>query len=495
MYNFKRILKGVLTKMGFIKKINKTTEHKKVVANDEDYERIAMWKDWYKGNHSPFHKVSYIHNGERLTRRIKSLSLPKVTSKYIAKLLFNENVQINVNDKSANEFVQDVLKSNGFYKHLERYIEYGAALGGFVMKIYHDGNGNVKISFATADCMYPLSNDTENVDECLIVNKFDKNGKFYSLLEWNEWVNDSYRITTELYESESAAEQGKQVALAKLFPDIDPVVKIEKLSRPLFVYWKLNIANNLNLSSPLGVSVYGNAMDTLETLDKTFDAFGREIELGKKKVLIPSTFLKSVLDDRTGDRVTYFDSQDEVFQAYGAGQDSTAITDISTDIRSDKYIESINALLKIYATQVGLSAGTFTFDEAGLKTATEVVSEKSETYQTKNSHSFLLEESIKELIVSIVDIGILIGSYKGKVVDPEGITVDFDDSIAQDTDTTIARYTNAYTNGIMPLEEVLMRTWNLTEEVAAEWAEKIRQEKNTNADPSEYIGVIGRGDD
>ncbi|EAC3914377.1 phage portal protein, partial [Listeria monocytogenes] len=170
------------------------------------------------------------------------------------KLLFNEKVKINIDDEAAEEFVLNVLKTNGFTKNMERYIEYGEAMGGFVIKVYHDGNKNVKVSFATADCMYPLSNDSENVDECVIANSFHKNDKYYTLLEWNEWHDDVYTVTTELYQSDMPNELGTKVSLKLLFNDIEPVVPLPKFTRPSFIYIKPNIANNKNLTSPLGIS-------------------------------------------------------------------------------------------------------------------------------------------------------------------------------------------------------------------------------------------------
>lgn len=53
-------------------------------------------------------------------------------------------VKINIDDKAAEEFVLNVLKTNGFTKNMERYIEYGEAMGGFVIKVYHDGKRTSK---------------------------------------------------------------------------------------------------------------------------------------------------------------------------------------------------------------------------------------------------------------------------------------------------------------------------------------------------------------
>ncbi|EAE7284466.1 phage portal protein [Listeria seeligeri] len=485
-------VKGVMRRMGLLKGLKNVTDHKKVNANDEDYKYIDIWKRLYQGHYAEWHNLNYEHNGNPVNRRQLSMNLPKVTAKYMSKLLFNEKVKINIDNEEAEKFVLNVLKTNGFTKNMERYIEYGEAMGGFVIKVYHDGNQNVKVSFATADCMYPLSNDSENVDECVIANSFQKNGKYYTLLEWNEWQNDVYTVTTELYESDDPNDIGTKVNLSFLFDDIEPFVTLPEFTRPTFVYIKPNIANNKNLTSPLGISVYANALDTLKTLDLMFDSFYQEFKLGKKKVLVPSSFVKTAIG-LDGSTTQYFDSTDEAFFLYQGDQDADgkSVKDISVEIRSTEFIESINAMLRIYAMQVGLSAGTFTFDENGLKTATEVVSEKSETYQTKNSHSQLIEQGIKEMIVSILEVGKFIEAYSGEVVELDTITVDFDDSIAQDEDTTINRYTNAKNQGMIPLKIALQRAWNITEAEADEWAEMLAKEKQAEIPNNDMTGIFG----
>lgn len=478
--------------MGLLKALKDVKDHKKVNANDEDYKYIDMWKRLYQGHYAEWHNLNYEHNGNPVNRRQLSMNLPKVTAKYMSKLLFNEKVKINIDDKAAEEFVLNVLKTNGFTKNMERYIEYGEAMGGFVIKVYHDGKKNVKVSFATADCMYPLSNDSENVDECVIANSFHKNNKYYTLLEWNEWQGDVYTITTELYQSDDPNEIGGKVSLKLLFNDIEPIVPLPALTRPTFVYIKPNIANNKNLTSPLGISIYANALDTLKTLDLMFDSYYQEFKLGKKKVLVPSSFVKTAVN-LDGSTTQYFDSTDEAFFLYQGDQDADgkSVKDISVEIRSTEFIESINAMLRIYAMQVGLSAGTFTFDENGLKTATEVVSEKSETYQTKNSHSQLIEQGIKEMIVSILEIGKLVKAYSGEVVELDTITVDFDDSIAQDEDTTINRYTNAKNQGMIPLKIALQRAWNITDAEAEEWKEEIEKDGQSSLPENDLSGLFG----
>lgn len=64
-----------------------------------------------------------------------------------------------------------------------------------------------------------------------------------------------------------------------------------------------------------------------------------------------------------------------------------------------------------------------------MKTATEVVSENSDTYQMRNSIVSLVEQSIKELVVSICELGALYDLYSGPIPTLEDVTVSLDDGV------------------------------------------------------------------
>lgn len=72
--------------------------------------------------------------------------------------------------------------------------------------------------------------------------------------------------------------------------------------------------------------------------------------------------------------------------------DNSKIADISVEIRVEEHVSAINALLNILAMQIGFSSGAFTFDGTGVKTATEVVSEQSETFRTKKTMKIMQKQ-------------------------------------------------------------------------------------------------------
>src|SRR5690606_20550283 len=121
----------------------------------------------------------------------------------------------------------------------------------------------------------------------------------------------------------------------------------------------------------------------------------------------------------------------------------------------DEHIKGIQAILDILAMQVVFSAGAFTFDGQGVKTATEVVSENSKTYRTKNSHEVVVEEALRELIACIVQAAELYGLFTAPA-DFE-VTIDFDDSIAQDRDSNADYYLKLKNAGLISVKTALMR--------------------------------------
>ena len=72
------------------------------------------------------------------------------------------------------------------------------------------------------------------------------------------------------------------------------------------------MANNLDDNSPLGISLYANCMDTLKALDVAFDSLAMEMILGKKRIIVPASAVKSVRDTK-GNEHRYFDANDSVY--------------------------------------------------------------------------------------------------------------------------------------------------------------------------------------
>lgn len=490
---FKRLVskvKEVLAKMGLIKEIGKISEHKDIYISEEMYNAIDKWKSLYRGYFEDIHDLPYhtINKGKQ-KRRMNTLNTPKTVSEEMASLVFNEKCGISINDDKLNGFIDDVFKRNKFNKLFQDYLEYAFAFGGMVIKPYVEGD-KIKLSFVTADCFIPISYSNESIKEGVFVNEWRKGQDKFTHLEWHLWDEDIYLIKNEVYKSRGE-DLGVKVALSTVFPNLDEEVPLIGLKRPMFAYFKPNIANNIDTQSPLGISIFANAVDTIKAIDTAFDSFEREFRLGKKRIIVPNSMVKTIVDPATGELHRYFDDTDETYEAVDyADKDNETIQDIKVDLRVDEHIGAINALLNLFAMQTGFSSGTFSFDGESMKTATEVVSEQSKTFKSKKSHETIIEAGLQELIDSIVELSKLYDIYTA----PEeyDVVVSFDDSIVEDKQAELTSIIQEVTNKLTPRKQAIMKYHGLTEEEAEKWMQDINEENATATQATvDFFGLGG----
>lgn len=467
------IRKGLI-KIGLIKQINELTELENIPDKSEMYNLIEMWKSLYKGYYSDWHDVKYHTIDGPRNRRMDTINMAKTAANEMASLVFNERCEISIgdDDNPTAEFVDDVLAKNKFNKKFQDYLEYSFAMGGMVIKPYVD-NGEIKLSFVTADCFIPVSWQNDNIYEAVFINESQRGKKHYTLLEWHTWDNGTYVIRNDLYESETQNEVGYPVSLSTLYPDLEEEVRIENIKKPLFVYFKPNTANNFDTQSPLGISLYANALDTMKAIDTAFDSFHREFRLGKKRIFVPDSMIRTVYDEK-GQPHRYFDSSDEVYQGYPGDMDETKIHDIKVELRVEEHISAINALLNLFAMQTGFSSGTFTFDGQSMKTATEVISEQSKTFKSKQSHEVIIESALIELVHVILTIAELYGLHSTS--EELEISVAFDDSIAEDKAAEIDKQIRLVQAELQSKNRAIREIFGVTEEEAQLIIEEIINE-------------------
>ncbi|GAB2022075.1 phage portal protein [Pseudolactococcus yaeyamensis] len=456
--------------------LNSILDHPKIAVSSKEYGRI---KENLKYFESQFSDIEYLNTeGKSKTRALNHLPLARTVSKKIASLVYNEQAEIVIDGEDVNQFVNDVLQNDKFNKNFERYLESCLALGGLAMKPYVDGK-QIKVSFIQAPVFFPLQTNMQDVSSAAIVTKTTKvigsKNVYYTLLEFHEWIDTSYQITNELYKSDIADIVGQRVLLSELYEDLEKLVTVTNLTRPLFTYLKTPGMNNKDINSPLGLSIYDNAKTTIDFINRTYDEFMWDIKMGQRRVIVPEQMTKVEFEGETSRSI--FDAEQNVFlQLQLGGMDDFQIKDVTTPIRSDDYIKAINEGLSLFEMQLGVSAGMFTFDGKTMKTATEIVSENSDTYQMRNSIVSLVEHAIKELVVSICELAKAHKIYTGKTPKLDEITVNLDDGVFSDRKTELDYWSQAVAAGLASKLTAIQKTMGLTEKEAEKMLAEINAE-------------------
>ena len=438
---------------------------------------IFPWKWVYKGFYNAWHLIAAptIEN-PKATRRMAYLNLSKAVCSELAGMVWTDQTEVTVStagiELAENEedplqkFVRkSALEKNNFGVKMGETIEQAAALGGAALKVWRDvrhdsegreieGSERLKIGYCMADQFIPTAWDNAEISEAVFISRQAKSGYYYTRLEWHKWDGVTYTITNELYRADqyrtgSREPQdilGMRVPLAEIYPFLDETATVDGIENTLFSYFRTPTANNIDDNSPLGVSIYANAMETLHALDICFDSFVREFRLGKKRIIVPARMIKTVIDPVSGEPRRYFDATDETYEALSTDDpDSLKIQDNSIELRVDEHVSAMNAFLNIFCLQVGLSSGTFSFDaKSGLKTATEVVSENSKTYKTVKNFQNMIRPAVVRLVENIITVAAL---YDMKTEDGQSVrelaergytvNVAMDDGITQDRQTNI----------------------------------------------------------
>ena len=505
------------------------------------YYGVFVWKYLYRGLYKPWHVVPVTAVGAKPneTRQLFRLNTAKAVSAELASLVWGEECEFSVstagweeqvdedgviiNPDPLKEFIADVLRRNAFGEKMQELIEQGMALGGAAIKVWHDvkrdreGNelpetGAIRLGYCMADQFVPIAWDNAQITEGVFISRRARKGWYYTRLEWHRWDGETYTITNELYKADMqrGANADSQdilgircptAELQEMFPGLEPetVVPVEE---SLFSYFRTPIANNIDDNSPLGVSIYANALETLHAIDICYDSFVTEFRLGKKKIIVPARFLRAVTDPQTGRQVRYFDPNDETYVGVADDDGTAGVHDISVELRVEEHVAALNALLSILCLQIGFSATTFSFDaQNGLKTATEVVSENSKTYKTIKTVQNQLRPMLEHMVRNIIDVAILYGmEWQGQSVERLAaggweVKITFDDGVTQDRQTNLNEGVMLVNSGLLSkLTFLTDRKYGqgMTEKDALAELERIRAEKQTTIDETQ-VRLFGGG--
>lgn len=486
---------------------------------------IFVWQAIYKGFYRAWHEVDVhtLNNPKGKKRTLATLNAGKMAAAQMARYAWGEKCEICATidgwdqDKNGpdplSDYVNYVLQDNGFFRAFGDAVEKAMAMGGAALRQWVEvpkneagediGEGRVRIGYSQAGQFVPTAWDNTKITSGIFINREAKDGYYYSTVEWHKLEGDTYRITNDVYRSaikDTAEPQtilGWWYPLNMVYPLLSPDTTIYNVGRTYFQYVRPFGANFADDNSPLGMSIYATALDTLRSLDIIFDSLRREYVLGRKRIIVPARLMRAAPNPAGGPPQKYFDADDEVWEALATDSpDDLKIHDNTAEIRIADHIAGINSGLSMLCAQVGFDPGTLAFDkERGMKTATEVISEHSKTFGTVKAHELNLRVALEEMVHAIIDLASRYGiTWRGVPVQKlaaggYNVSVTFDDSIIQDADSEVNRGIALVGAGLLSKRKFMIDTLGYTPEQADTEIERIKAEGAAGAvDISQIFG-------
>ena len=340
----------------------------------------------------------------------------------------------------------------------------------------------------------PTAWDNSRVKCGIFISREARDGFYYTVVEWHHWDGNSYRVTNDLYRmpiKETEEPQnilGWWYPLDKIYPLLSPDTEISDVHQTYFQYIKPFGANYADDNSPLGMSIYAPAVNTLHGIDIMFDSLQREFVLGKKRIIAPARAMRTTVVNNGSTPQRYFDADDEVWEALATDNpEDLKVIDNSVDLRVQEHISGINGELAILCSQIGFDPGTLAFDQQkGMKTATEVISENSKTYGTVKAHENNIKDRLIDMVNAIFDLAVRYGlTWNGVPVERlisggYNVSVDFDDSIIQDRRAEINEGVILVGASLMSRKKFMVDKLGYTPEEADAEIEQISKEGTGN---------------
>lgn len=436
------------------------------------YTYVSLWKSWYVGKVKGFHQYRR-YNGHKWTKCNRaSLGMAKKVCEDWANLLMNEKVQITLEGRREQEFVDRVLTANNFTVKSNEMQEMKSALGTVAYiprvvgqavnesgEIVRGEASSIELDYVTIEHIFPLAWQNGIITECAFDSMVTRTGKNYLYLQIHRKdENGLYVIENSIYRCENETLSDALLTEVPGFERIPPVVHTGSDKRQ-FVIDRPNIANNLDYLLPVGISVYANAIDVLCGVDCAYDCYINEFENGPMMMMVkmPATRWEDdepTLDDN--DRRFYLLPEDT--------QQGNVVETISPTLRTEQLNVGLQDHLNMLSSKCGFGETYYRFNGGSVATATQVISENSTMFRTIKKHEIVLEQVLVELCRILLRLGNT-AMNAGLNEDVE-ISIDFDDSIVEDKATDFSRDMQLLSAGIMNDWEFRMKWMNEDEETA-----------------------------
>lgn len=421
-----------------------------------------------------FVKKSGLYQGG--SRKMSLLNAAKVLCDRFAFFTFAEQPELVFSDGKTEKYVRGVLERTGLLGRMTEYLSRAYAMGGCVFRPYIDG-GKIGV-----DCVYgggflPLDMSADRINGgCFRSIKYS-GGNVYTLFERHGLDDGAPVVSYRLFRGKDGYSPGEEIPVGEIYPLPEEAVRFGGIGgEPLFSCFRTAFTNNIFPDVPLGISVFANAEDTLKAIDVAFDSFAREFILGRKRIIVPSSCVQTVVDIATGEQRQYFDADDEAYVALKCDEErDLKITDNTVELRVDEHIKAINALLNLLCFQAGLAPGTFSFEaETGVKTATEIISRDSKTAAAVRANQHNLGGALAALCGNIARLGVYLGELDNWDCE---ISVKWRDGIITDENTLIDNDIRLVSSGLLSKVSAIMEIRKCSYEAALQELERINDTK------------------
>lgn len=397
---------------------------------------------------------------------VKSLNLPAFISSEIARCVTLEmewNITGTDVDHAGNKAENPrsiFLKKEAekLFKDLRRKLEQGCAGGGLVIKPYVR-DGKIFFDWVIDWSLYPVSfGDDGDLTDVIFPDVYVDGKDIYTRLERHTQMKDgATRITQRAFKSNTRDSLGKEISLSDVprWAELPPEAIIRDVDGQMFGWFKVAAANNVDIDSPMGISVFSKSEDVIREADEQYSRLLWEYEGSELAIDVDPTVMRA--RKGTNGTLEMPKLKKRLFRKIDLGTDDHYNV-FSPAIRDVSLVNGLNELFMRIEDLSGMARGTISNVNDTARTATELKIMRQRTYATISDNQKALERCLQDVIRAMDRYATI---YK---LAPEGeyeVSFVWDDSVITDSEQQMNERMVLYNIGAIGLAE--MRMWYLGE--------------------------------
>lgn len=412
----------------------------------------------------------------------KSMGLPALIASEIARQITIEMKWSITGKTDENGQVIESARAEYLSKQFEKIftelrqkLEIGCAAGGMAIRPYPVDN-DIYFAWTANWSLYPVAfTDGKRLSDVIFRDVYTEGRTVYTRLERHTLNGDDVIITQKAYKSTQKDSLGEEVALAAVpqWADLQPEIRIPNAGGPMFGWFSVAAANNVDIDSPLGVSVFHKALKNIREADEQWSRLMWEFEGSELAIDVDPVALRPAKGQKTGLGEQKYEMPghaDRLFRAVDLGDDHYNV--FSPAIRDSALINGLNRILMVIEDLCGLSRGTLSDMQQVARTATELRILRQRTYTTIADNQAALERCLREVIHAM---DVYADLYNLAPAGEYEVSFEWDDSILTDRTQEMAERMQLMSQGVISRTE--MRQW-YTGETEAQARQAIEQIQN-----------------
>lgn len=450
------------------------------ITSSSMQDAIQNWMSIYKG--SP----DWVDEEEG----IKTIKFAKMICGEVARLA---TLAIDVQfDGSRAKYMQGFWNTSVKPK-LREWVEYGCAAGTVILK----PNGN-SIDLVLPDSFMVTEKANGSISGIVFQDGYKSGNLYYTKLEYHRFMSakvrmlDSeeytdttyYSISNRTYVSTNSGEIGRPIDIKKTkWANLQPDVSITKkngnaINSMLFGVFRMPSSNDIDLDSPLGLSVFSNAIEELKDLDIAYSRYAEEINDSRRMVLLDERLTRlPAVKDKYGNTIRQSVTLPKYVKNVMGESTQEFYEEVNPQLNTEIRKAGINNQLSLIGCKCGFSNGYFVLDEkTGMVTATQVEADDRRTIQLIKDVRDAIQKCLDDVFYAQ---SVFADLYNSEPVGNYEANYDFGD-ITYSYEEDKARWWNYVQAGKVPFWVYLMKFEGYSEKDAKELSAAAQKDNGSN---------------